>query len=116
MPAVTTSSWRIRNCGGRAGRPSSVLRSCHPIHNAGIENRSNATNHSRQTTNTTKIPTYNVIDGGVRKRLAGNVGIDLYLYNLTNELYATDFYYNGYAPQWMLGAPRSAEVALTVGF
>jgi iron complex outermembrane receptor protein len=67
------------------------------------------------TTNTTRIPTYNVIDGGIRKRLAG-VAIDLYLYNLTNELYATDFYYNGYAPQWMLGAPRSAEVALTVGF
>jgi iron complex outermembrane recepter protein len=68
------------------------------------------------TTNTTKIPTYNVIDGGVRKRLPRGVAIDLYLYNLTNELYATDFYFNGFAPQWMLGAPRSAEVALTVAF
>jgi iron complex outermembrane receptor protein len=39
-----------------------------------------------------------------------------HLYNLTNELYATDFYFNGFAPQWMLGAPRAAEVALTFGF
>jgi iron complex outermembrane receptor protein len=68
------------------------------------------------TTNTTRIPTYNVIDAGIRKRLPAGVALDLYLYNLTNELYATDFYYNGFAPQWMLGAPRSAEVALTVGF
>jgi iron complex outermembrane recepter protein len=68
------------------------------------------------TSNTTRIPTYNVIDGGVRKRLMQDLSVDLYLYNLTNTLYATDFYYNGFAPQWMLGTPRSAEVALTLGF
>ena len=67
-------------------------------------------------TNTTKIPTYTVVDAGARKRLNNGIAIDLYLNNLTNALYATDFYYNGFAPQWMLGAPRSAEVALTVGF
>jgi iron complex outermembrane recepter protein len=67
-------------------------------------------------TNTTRIPTYTVVDGGVRKRMTKDVAVDLYLYNLTNELYATDFYYNGFAPQWMLGTPRSAEVAVTVGF
>jgi iron complex outermembrane receptor protein len=66
-------------------------------------------------TNTTRIPTYTVVDAGVRKRLTGNVAVDLFLYNLTNELYATDFYYNGFAPQWMLGAPRAAEIALTFG-
>jgi iron complex outermembrane receptor protein len=66
-------------------------------------------------TNTTRIPTYTVVDAGARKRLSGKVTVDLFLYNLTNELYATDFYYNGFAPQWMLGAPRAAEVALTVG-
>ena len=52
----------------------------------------------------------------MRKRLNNGVAVDLFIYNLTNELYATDFYYNGFAPQWMLGAPRAAEVALTVGF
>jgi hypothetical protein len=54
------------------------------------------------------------VDGGVRKRLTGRIAVDLHLYNLTNELYATDFYYNGFAPQWMLGA--FGEVSLTVGF
>jgi iron complex outermembrane recepter protein len=67
-------------------------------------------------TNTTRIPTYTVLDAGIRKRLTRSTSIDLFLYNLTDELYATDFYYNGFAPQWMLGTPRSAEVALTVGF
>lgn len=67
-------------------------------------------------TNTTKIPTYTVVDAGVRKRLAHRTSIDLSLRNLTDELYATDFYYNGYQPQWMLGAPRSAEISLTYGF
>ena len=67
-------------------------------------------------TNTLRIPTYTVIDLGVRKRLAHRTSIDLHLYNVGDELYATDFYYNGYAPQWMLGTPRSAEVSVTVGF
>lgn len=67
-------------------------------------------------TNTTNIPSYTVVDAGARKRLRGGLALDLRLYNLGNTLYATDFYYNGFAPQWMLGTPRSAEVALTVGF
>ena len=67
-------------------------------------------------TNTTQMPGYNVVDAGVRKRLRGGAMVDLRLNNLTGELYATDFYYNGFAPQWMLGTPRSAEVSLTVGF
>jgi iron complex outermembrane receptor protein len=67
-------------------------------------------------TNTTRIPTYTVVDASVKKRLTRTASIDLFLYNVTDTLYATDFYFNGFAPQWMLGAPRSAEVALTVGF
>jgi iron complex outermembrane receptor protein len=66
--------------------------------------------------NAFSIPAYTVVDAGIRKRLTGRVAVDLYLYNLTNELYATDFYFNAFAPQWMLGAPRSAEMALTLGF
>jgi iron complex outermembrane receptor protein len=67
-------------------------------------------------TNTTQMPGYNVVDAGVRKRLRGGAIVDLRLNNLSGELYATDFYYNGFAPQWMLGTPRSAEVSLTMGF
>ncbi len=67
-------------------------------------------------TNTTKIPPYTVVDLGVRKRLGQRTSIDVHVYNLGDELYATDFYYNGYAPQWMLGTPRSAEVSVTYGF
>ena len=61
-------------------------------------------------------PAGDAVDAGARKRLRGGLALDLRLYNLGNTLYATDFYYNGFAPQWMLGTPRSAEVALTVGF
>jgi hypothetical protein len=60
--------------------------------------------------NTTTIPAYTVVDAGIRKRLSGKVAIDLHLFNLTDKLYGTDVYFNGDAPQWMLGAPRSAEV------
>ena len=66
--------------------------------------------------NTSEIPAYTVVDAGLRKRLSGKVAIDLYLFNLTGKLYGTDVYFNPFAPQWMLGAPRSAEVALTFGF
>jgi iron complex outermembrane receptor protein len=66
--------------------------------------------------NAFSIPAYTVVDAGIRKRLSDNVGVDLHMFNLTNELYATDFYFNAFAPQWMLGVPRSAEIALTFGF
>jgi iron complex outermembrane receptor protein len=66
--------------------------------------------------NTSQAPGYTILDAGVRKELTARVAVDLHLLNLTNELYATDFYSNAVAPQWMLGPPRSAEVALTFGF
>jgi iron complex outermembrane receptor protein len=66
--------------------------------------------------NTTLAPGYDVLDLGLRKQLTRTVGVDVRFFNVTDELYATDFYFNEYAPQWMLGTPRSAEVALTVGF
>ena len=66
--------------------------------------------------NTSTIPGYTVLDGGIRKRLTRQVAIDLYLYNLTNALYGTDVYFNAFAPQWMLGVPRSAELAFSFGF
>ena len=63
-----------------------------------------------------ELPAYTIVDAGIRKQVTGKVAIDLHLSNLTDELYATDVYFNAFAPQWMLGPPRSAEVALTVGF
>lgn len=66
--------------------------------------------------NTSTIPAYTVLDAGLQKRLAHRVAVDLYLFNLTDKLYGTDVYFNAFTPQWMLGVPRSAEVALTVGF
>jgi iron complex outermembrane receptor protein len=66
--------------------------------------------------NTQIVPAYTVVDAGLRKRLTAKAALDVYLYNLTDKLYGTDVYFNAYAPQWMLGVPRSAEVALTFGF
>lgn len=61
------------------------------------------------------VPGYTVIDAGVRRRLTANVAVDLRTYNLSDRLYATT-YYDSTEPQWLLGRPRSAEVALIVGF
>ena len=66
--------------------------------------------------NTSEIPAYTIVDAGIRKRLSGKVAVDLYMFNLTNKLYGTDVYFNPFAPQWLLGTPRSAEVAVTFGF
>jgi iron complex outermembrane receptor protein len=66
--------------------------------------------------NTSSISGYALLDAGIRKALARKVAVDLHIYNLTNALYATGFYFNPDAPQEMLGAPRSARVALTFGF
>ena len=65
--------------------------------------------------NTGTVPGYTVVDAGVRRRLSANVDLDVRLNNLLDELYATT-YYGNVEPQWFLGMPRSAEVALLVGF
>ena len=66
--------------------------------------------------NSEPVPGYTVIDAGVRKQVTGRVGVDVRLNNLGDAIYASNLYDNDYAPQWMLGTPRSAEVAITVGF
>ena len=66
--------------------------------------------------NTSSIPAYTVVDAGIRRPLTQQMAVDVHLFNLTNALYGTDVYFNEFAPQWMLGVPRSAEVALTIGF
>ena len=66
--------------------------------------------------NDTTAPGYAVVDAGVRRKLTGRTSVDLRVYNLSGAVYATNFYDNDNAPQWILGTPRSAEVSLTVGF
>ena len=65
--------------------------------------------------NSGTVPGYTVVDAGVRRRLSENVDLDVRVNNLFDELYATT-YYSNVEPQWFLGMPRSAEVALLVGF
>ena len=48
-------------------------------------------------TNTTEAPGYTVADLGLGKRLARDVTVDLRVYNITDEIYATDFYFNEFA-------------------
>ena len=65
--------------------------------------------------NTGIVPGYTAVDAGVRRRLSENVDLDVRVNNLFDELYATT-YCGNVEPQWFLGMPRSAEVALLVGF
>jgi iron complex outermembrane receptor protein len=65
--------------------------------------------------NTGDVPGFTVVDAGARRALTGRIALDLRLYNLFDRIYATTFYDN-VEPQWLLGTPRSAEVALIVGF
>ena len=60
-------------------------------------------------------PPRNCQPAGVRRRLSENVDLDVRVNDLFDELYATTYYWN-VEPQWFLGMPRSAEVALLVGF
>lgn len=65
--------------------------------------------------NTSDVPGFAVVDAGVRRRLGDRLSVDLRLWNLGNALYATT-YYDNTEPQWLLGDPRSADVAVTVHF
>lgn len=67
--------------------------------------------------NTNKAPSYTVVDAGVRRRLTDRMAVDVRVNNLFDEFYAHSFGGgNSAAPQWMLGSPRTAEVALTANF
>jgi iron complex outermembrane receptor protein len=67
--------------------------------------------------NTLRMPSYLVTDAGVRRRLTDKVSLDLRLYNVFDQIYTINFWNgNAGAPQWILGAPRSAEVGLAASF
>jgi iron complex outermembrane receptor protein len=63
--------------------------------------------------NTFRIPAYAVIDAGVSYALTPRVAIDLRVYNLFDKDYAVTSYND---EQWILGRPRSVDVAVRARF
>ena len=67
--------------------------------------------------NTLKLPSYAVVDVGVRRSFSNKVALDFRLTNLGNAFYAYNFTGNGLGGgNWNVGQPRSVEVSLTAGF
>jgi iron complex outermembrane receptor protein len=62
--------------------------------------------------NTLARPAYNVINAGVQWKPDVNTTVSMRVYNLFDEIYAT----GGGTNQWMLGMPRTAQMAVNVKF
>ncbi len=62
--------------------------------------------------NTLAHPAYTVVNGGVQWKPDANTTLSLRVYNLFDTIYAT----SGGTTQWLLGMPRTAELALNVKF
>jgi iron complex outermembrane receptor protein len=62
--------------------------------------------------NTLARPAYTVVNGGVQWKPDANTTLSLRVYNLFDTIYAT----SGNTTQWLLGMPRTAELALNVRF
>jgi iron complex outermembrane receptor protein len=58
------------------------------------------------------MPTYKVVDFGVRWRPRPRLAIDARLDNAFDEIYAD----SGTTTQWLLGSPRSVTISLNVLF
>ncbi len=63
--------------------------------------------------NTQSIPSYMVVDAGASVALTDNFAIDLRVDNVFDKDYAIDTYGS---QQWILGRPRSYEIALRTSF
>ena len=59
-----------------------------------------------------KRQAYNLVNGGVQWKPDPNTTLSLRVYNLFDTIYAT----SGNTTQWLLGMPRTAELALNVKF
>lgn len=69
------------------------------------------------TANRLSLPEYTVVDASVRRALNDRIALDLRVANLFDEFYAYNFTGNGAGGgNWNVGAPRTYEAALTVGF
>jgi iron complex outermembrane receptor protein len=62
--------------------------------------------------NTLAHPAYNLVNAGVQWKPDANTTLSLRVYNLFDTIYAT----SGGTTQWLLGIPRTAELALNVRF
>jgi iron complex outermembrane receptor protein len=62
--------------------------------------------------NTVAMPSYNVVNAGVQWKPDPNTTVSFRVYNLFDTLYAT----SGYSNQWLLGMPRTAQLAVNVKF
>ena len=63
--------------------------------------------------NTFRVPGYAVVDAGVSYALTDNIALSVRAYNLFDKDYAVTTYND---EQWLLGRPRSIDVALRAGF
>lgn len=63
--------------------------------------------------NTFRVPAYTVVDASLSYALTDNVAVDLRIYNLFDRDYAVTTYND---EQWILGRPRSIDVAFRASF
>ncbi len=63
--------------------------------------------------NSFRVPAYTVVDGGASYAITPNVALDLRFYNLFDKDYAETTYGN---EQWILGRPRSVDLAVRARF
>jgi iron complex outermembrane receptor protein len=67
--------------------------------------------------NTAVLPSYAVVDVGVRRSLSSKMALDFRVQNIGNAFYAYNFSSNGLGGgNWNVGQPRSYELSQTVGF
>ncbi|MDB5654048.1 MAG: TonB-dependent receptor [Tardiphaga sp.] len=63
--------------------------------------------------NTLEMPSYTLVNAGLQWTPSRNTTVSLRVYNLFDKIYATSSYSDN---QWMLGMPRTAQLALNVKF
>jgi len=69
------------------------------------------------TANTQRLPSYTIVDLGLRRSLPRNMALDFRIMNLGDAFYAYNFTGNGLGGgNWNVGMPRSFEISLTAGF
>jgi iron complex outermembrane receptor protein len=68
------------------------------------------------TANTLSLPSYTVVDAGLRWSVTSRVAIDMRVGNVFDEFYPFNFAGNGRGGgNWLAGSPRSFELSLTAG-
>ncbi|SEH83579.1 TonB-dependent receptor [Tardiphaga sp. OK245] len=63
--------------------------------------------------NTLEMPSYTLVNAGLQWKPDVNTTVSLRVYNLFDKIYATSSYSDN---QWMLGMPRTAQLAVNVKF